>query len=498
MCGGNYQYEPTIDDHTFQGALIKLNNAGHVVWSRLIGNEWDEYFRSVKPTSDGGYIACGYGTSFNSNTGYGGLVAKMDASGNPVWSKLFSEKYIGENFADIIQDGDGNYIACGTSVDNTSETSQIYLIKLSSGGSVLWSYTYPFNGNFNASAAHLALAGDGNYAIAGAIIYPSSTKYDALLMKVNKSGAFMWSKSYGNTNASESSYGLVKTKANGFAILSPTDYFKTTTDKSDIMLLVTDSVGTLLRHDVVASKYQDEAWALGKSIPSDNGFFVAGRITPTTGNPIMITIKFDENGKKLWARKWTETVTPAYYPQLNSIVENSDKTFMVAGTSYLVQRGIFYGRLNSLGNSCNGAKYSTLSRIYAMVTTQPDAAPFFHATDSSVTLAVSSFTSETTICSAASPASFADASANSMAGLSASIYPNPVYDKLVLTVTSAKAVQAVVTIIDKNGRIYSSKNINLLQGKSYNTFDVSSLPSGMYLLNIKTSNSSVDVKFLKE
>jgi hypothetical protein len=53
------------------GIFIKLDSSGNIKWSKCVGGSGEDYITCVKQSSDGGYIACGYTSSNDSNvTGF--------------------------------------------------------------------------------------------------------------------------------------------------------------------------------------------------------------------------------------------------------------------------------------------------------------------------------------------------------------------------------------------------------------------------------------------
>ena len=70
-----------IDSKNYDLVPIKLDSSGNFSWARAIGgSDWDGGF-SVDQTSDGGYIATGYTTSYGGG-GYDIFVVRLDSSGN--------------------------------------------------------------------------------------------------------------------------------------------------------------------------------------------------------------------------------------------------------------------------------------------------------------------------------------------------------------------------------------------------------------------------------
>ncbi|RDC62258.1 InlB B-repeat-containing protein [Adhaeribacter pallidiroseus] len=107
--------------------LVKMDNTGKIIWDKTLGGSRKDNLRSVKQTSDGGYIVGGYSTSpvsgdksEKSSKDIDFWVIKLDASGSLKWDKT-----IGGNQEDglqaVQQIGKGQYILGGYSLSSTSE-----------------------------------------------------------------------------------------------------------------------------------------------------------------------------------------------------------------------------------------------------------------------------------------------------------------------------------------------------------------------------------------
>ncbi len=111
--------------------VIKLDSTGEITWENTLGGASGDQARSIKPTTDGGYIVTGY-TSSN-NTGdligqpyNGGIndfwVVKIDSAGQIEWQKVLGGSGLDEAW-DVIQDSAGNYLVVGTSNSNDFDVS---------------------------------------------------------------------------------------------------------------------------------------------------------------------------------------------------------------------------------------------------------------------------------------------------------------------------------------------------------------------------------------
>ena len=89
-------------------------------------------------------------------------------------------------------------------------------------------------------------------------------------------------------------------------------------------------------------------------------------------------------------------------------------------------------------------------------------------------------------------------SINEAISFAASIYPNPVQTNLNITITATKDEQAAIEVIDANGKVLLSQNINIAQGTSSQAVNVSKLAGGNYFITIQTDEGSRNIKFIKE
>jgi hypothetical protein len=115
--------------------LIKTTTLGDTIWTKTIGGlDWDTG-RSVKETSDGGYIIVGETSSFGPGSSAVFLI-KTNSLGNTLWTRTYggSRWDFGRS---VQQTSDGGYIIAGTKDDDSAgETADIYLIKTNGNGQV--------------------------------------------------------------------------------------------------------------------------------------------------------------------------------------------------------------------------------------------------------------------------------------------------------------------------------------------------------------------------
>ncbi len=207
------------------GYVVKLDSSGAHLWSTYLGGTGNETGYGIAVDGSGNCYATGYTTSpgwvsggwdTTQNDDYDGYVVKLDSSGAHLWST-----YLGGTGNDrgygIAVDGSGNCYATGYTtspgwVNGGWDTTQNddydgYVVKLDSSGAHLWS-TY-LGGTGNDWGYGIAVDGSGNCYATGHTTSPGwvgggwdttqNGGEDGYVVKLDSSGAHLWSTYLGGT-----------------------------------------------------------------------------------------------------------------------------------------------------------------------------------------------------------------------------------------------------------------------------------------------------------
>ncbi len=148
------------------GWLVRLNASGDTLWTRLYKNGADTRLYKILPTMDNGFMVAGYTTP--ATGGNEGLIVKLDANGNELWKKTFSDPSAGIIFHDVTQLPTGNFMFTGGSYPTTT-TGNVYILTTDANGNKL---TDQLCGGTNSWANTIASQGNNSYLVAG-----SAAKY---------------------------------------------------------------------------------------------------------------------------------------------------------------------------------------------------------------------------------------------------------------------------------------------------------------------------------
>jgi hypothetical protein len=272
--------------------MLKLDTDGNEQWSQTHGIAYNENVgRSIQQTSDGGYIIAGY-------TGYtyhiDGYVVKTDGEGNISWTSLFGNFDYYDNLQGASQTSDGGYIAVGWTSSYGAGSADVWLIKMNSAGVEEWNHT--FGGTSLDGGNHVQQTTDGGFIITG-VIESSGGNSDLLLLKTDMNGNEEWNQVMGGSEYEEGSF-VQQTTDGGYIITGITT--SAGAGEGDIWLIKTDGDGNIEWDYTFGGTANDQAHSVQQT--TDGGYFIAGEYTnPATQIPDMYLIKTDENGVEEWS-----------------------------------------------------------------------------------------------------------------------------------------------------------------------------------------------------
>jgi hypothetical protein len=162
LAGGAYKSDSLIDSDTY---IIKTDQNGDTVWTRTYSrfqiNNY-EIAKGIKQISDSIYFISGY--SWNpSNNSYDVFLIKLNDAGDTIWTKLIGDSL--ENTSECIQQiNDSSVIICGLTYV-PGNIYDAYLAKLNFDGDTIW--TKKFGGNFSERAYWVEIISYSGFVVCG-------------------------------------------------------------------------------------------------------------------------------------------------------------------------------------------------------------------------------------------------------------------------------------------------------------------------------------------
>jgi len=217
-------------------AIYKLNSSGNKVWFKHYGGSAQDYGRSVRQTSDGGYIVAGNTYSYTYGD-YDFGVYKLDSNGNKVWFKHYGGT--SQDFGLCVdQTSDGGYVVAGYTSSYTHGSQDFAIYKLDSNGNKVWFKHY--GGNDYDWGRSIQQNSDGGYIVAGYTQSYTHGLYDFSIYKLNSAGNKVWFRHYGGTQNDEA-YSIRQISDGGYIVAGITESY--TYGDEDFAIYKLDSNG---------------------------------------------------------------------------------------------------------------------------------------------------------------------------------------------------------------------------------------------------------------
>ncbi len=206
----------------YSSSFIKYNgDASLIEWKKCYDQRGDSAFGYIFPTSDGGVVLGGGGSS---TIGEGFLISKQDAFGSLVWNKWYS-KGMGAIIHDMIATSDGGFVMVGdvfytdtnfTVHNSGSLNGDIAIIKLDSLGNKEWSKA--IGGTDDEVVYRIIENTDAGYYIVGGTAsndYDCTGNhglYDVYLARLDKNGNILWHRDLGGSDGEIGRYATANGK----------------------------------------------------------------------------------------------------------------------------------------------------------------------------------------------------------------------------------------------------------------------------------------------
>lgn len=344
-------------------------SAQNILWENSYGGKHAEFLYDAISTADYGFLLAGSsisnknGNKADSNKGnLDYWIWKMDEKGTPEWQKSF-----GGDGVDLLQSiritNDGGFILAGTSSSSISGDKKelckgqedFWIIKLDAKGNEIWQRT--IGGSGQEKLLSIAQTKEGGYILGGTSSSNKSEpdekgaedKYgkaedskgnlDYWIVKLDKDGKIKWQKTFGGQYVDELK-SIEQTSDKGYILggysNSPVSGNKTQDNFgfNDYWIIKLDEEGNELWQRTLGGDKDDTLFALTQT--NDGGFIAGGNSSSGATNS---KSKSNQNGTDFWVIKldktgtieWQETYNYGKNDVLTSIVENKDGTFLIGG-----------------------------------------------------------------------------------------------------------------------------------------------------------------------
>ena len=180
-----------------QAFILHVDTGGTYLWSKSYGGVASDIGKRIfHVPHDGNYVA-GFSSSFGNGL-FDFYLFKTDTLGKLLWEKTYGGTS-NELLHDAIQLPDTSFILVGQTTSNETEIEDLFILRISKKGDVLWQKTMGSSGVDIAKTISMI---DLTHIVVGGEYYDAdSLKQKAFLLSMNHAGEIQWLKTYGNQKA---------------------------------------------------------------------------------------------------------------------------------------------------------------------------------------------------------------------------------------------------------------------------------------------------------
>ncbi len=284
--------------------LIKTDSDGHVEWSHAFGGPGWEYGGAVTESGDGGYVVTGYTTSFGSGA-KDVFLLKVDSEGHSEWARTFGGEGIDVGRS-VVKADDGGYLIAGYTDSFGEGESDIYVVKTDLEGYEEWYKT--LGGEGPEMGWKVIRSDEGGYVIIGGTGTFGLGNRDVYLIKVDGGGGEIWSQTYGyggRVEAYDWGNSVTETGDGGYILIGDSNASDQlpSTEMMNFYVVKTDSQG----NEIWTKSYgRGQMYDYGTDIleTEDGGYVLTGTTKSGGGNNDFYLVKLANNGTKLWTKSF--------------------------------------------------------------------------------------------------------------------------------------------------------------------------------------------------
>lgn len=443
--------------------IWKMDERGNMDWEKSFGGSGRDLLYSILHTSDGGFILGGSSDS-EKQTGVKESycmgqedywVIKLNARGDVQWEKTLGGR--GQDvLVKVISAKDGGYLLCGSSSSGKSEQKEkdsnggmdFWVVKIDSKGRSEWERT--LGGKYDDVLHTAIITTDGNYILGGSTNSPASEDKrtdnltgDFWIVKLDQAGGVIWERTYGGEGSDDLS-ALVSTRDGNYIAGGNTNssYAENGTDawllkfdeNGEVVWQQSYNVGSM---DLLSSLLENKD---GSLIAGINSKGISSKKKKKEGVDDFILVKFSPEGNDLWMKNYGSTGRDI----LRKAISTRDGGYLMAGMS----------NSPKASRDRNGPIGRTDFWIVKIV----------------------------------------DEDKKKEAKLSIEAFPNPV-DSYTNIIVGYEYAKGVAIVYDLGGRMIQEHDIT---GDRTVPINLSGLPVGVYIVQIKTNVQQDGIKIVKK
>jgi hypothetical protein len=299
------------------GFVVSLSSYGfcqQLLWSENYGGQFNESGNSGSMTVDGGFIAIGSTFSYGAGD-HDIYVIRTDSLGVALWNRTYGGALTDYGY-DIQQTADGGFILVGMTRSSGEPNGDLLLLRIDSSGAEVWSKT--FGGDKRDEGWSIRLTSDGGFIICGITNSFGAGFSDMYFIRTDSLGNTLWSKTFGGAGGDTGTAVRIADDGSFFAIGSTGSFGL---GYSSVYLVHISAAGDSLW----ANTYGDRAdFGYSLEITRDGGLALAG-----SSQGDMYLVRTDATGFVMWETTFGGFKDDRAY----TVRETPDGGFLIGGVT---------------------------------------------------------------------------------------------------------------------------------------------------------------------
>ncbi len=218
--------------------LAKLDDSGNMLWSKTYGTTGWDWGYQPRQLADGGFALIGYGDGLGTGYSPSGYLVRTDALGNEMWARSISSGSGVDEAYTVVESTTGDLYVGGRSLGFITGDVTAYITKISSTGSHLW--TRKLQNGIEAWELHPTSNGGVAWLVHPQYIPGGGGDYDIAYGTFDADGNVLTSNMYGGP-ASDNGMVFFQNDDGGYSIIGMSN--PSLTADFTGLLLVTDANG---------------------------------------------------------------------------------------------------------------------------------------------------------------------------------------------------------------------------------------------------------------
>lgn len=305
-------------------------------WERTYGGSDYDDAMYIIPTSTNGFMFAGNTSSF-SDPLEDIYVVTLNANGDTIRTRTYGGSDYDYSTI-ILPTIDNGYVIGGGTWSygiGTPDYQNMYLIKISSTGTLLWSQNY--GDSLDDFINSMTYTTSGGYMLVGARQYPDPDyDLDIYVVKTNANGDTLRTDIYGGYD-DDYATSITQSPDGGHVIVGATSSVYdslTDPDSTNVIVFKLDSADTIVWFDIYGGDRREVPWYIANT--TDGGYIVAGWSNSYSagGDPDVYLLRLDSAGDIVWTRTYGGSKTDIAF----SVHQTTDGGFIVAGYTFSFPR----------------------------------------------------------------------------------------------------------------------------------------------------------------